>query len=189
MSSETVDLVLFEIAGVRYATELRAVRRISTVEFEQSVGYPLGRPAIGRRALVFHPTSAPYDEEAQLLIDAVLGVHTVPVDDEPPTTLFGLSVSADSVTDEARVTPSDAKSMVSPRVATSCAVVSSTGNVVAVNVALVAPASTVTVVGTLTAPGRELLRLAISATRSKGRLFIGSLPGGGMDHRCVADFD
>ena len=81
MSGETVDLVLFEIAGVRYATELRAVRRISTVEFEQSVGYPLGRPAIGRRALVFHPTSAPYDEEAQLLIDAVLGVHTVPVDD------------------------------------------------------------------------------------------------------------
>jgi len=79
--SETIDLVLFEIAGVRYATELRAVRRIGSVEPEMSVGYPLGRPTVGKRALVFHPTSTAHEVEAQLHIDAVLGVHTVPVDD------------------------------------------------------------------------------------------------------------
>ena len=41
----------------------------------------------------------------------------------------------------------------------SCAVVLSTGNVVTVNDALVAPAGTVTVGGTLADPGRLLLRL------------------------------
>lgn len=84
---------------------------------------------------------------------------TVPVDDEPPTTVEGLRLSAETVTDEAAVTLSAAKSVEVPRVATSCAVVLSTGNVVAVNDALEAPAGTVTLSGTLTAPGRELLRL------------------------------
>ena len=84
---------------------------------------------------------------------------TVPVDDDPPATVVGFSVSAESVTDDACVTPSAANSVVPPRVATSCAVVLPTANVVAVNDALVAPAGTVTVAGTLTAPGSELLRL------------------------------
>lgn len=79
--TETVDLVLFEIAGIRYATELSAVRRIGLVEADSSVGYPLGKPSIGKRALVFHPAAASHDVEAQLFIDAILGVHTVPVDD------------------------------------------------------------------------------------------------------------
>jgi hypothetical protein len=92
-------------------------------------------------------------------VGAALDSVTVPVDEAPPTTVVGLNVSAVTVVDGARVTPSAAKSVAPPRVAESCAVVLSTANVVAVNDALVAPAGTVTVAGTLTAPGRELLRL------------------------------
>lgn len=81
--SATVDLVLFEIGGVRYATELQNVVRIGSTDGEFSVGYPLGRPASGKRALVFTMPGADADHppEAQLLVDLVLGVHTVSVDD------------------------------------------------------------------------------------------------------------
>ena len=51
------------------------------------------------------------------------------------------------------VTPSAAKSVVLPSVAASCTVVPALGNVVIGNVALVAPAATVTLAGTLAAPG------------------------------------
>ncbi len=73
----SIDLVLFEIGGVRYAADLTQVRRIGQIEYEQSVGYPLGKPSLGTRALVFTGR----ETEAQLAIDAVLGVHTVPIDD------------------------------------------------------------------------------------------------------------
>ena len=49
--------------------------------------------------------------------------RTVPVDEAPPVTVVGLTVSDVKVVDCAWVTPSAAKSVVSPRVATSCAVV------------------------------------------------------------------
>ena len=80
MSTETIDLVLFEIAGTRFAADLGQIHRIGSVEADQSVGYPLGRPAIGKRALVFTATHTANGNqvEAQLCIDAVLGVHTVP---------------------------------------------------------------------------------------------------------------
>jgi hypothetical protein len=51
------------------------------------------------------------------------------------------------------VTPSEAKSVVLPSVAESCTVVPALGNVVIVKFALVAPAATVTLAGTLAAPG------------------------------------
>lgn len=73
----TIDLVLFEISGVRYAADLTQVRRIGSPEEEQSVGHPLGTPSTGHRALVF----SHHETEAQLAIDVVLGVHTVPLDD------------------------------------------------------------------------------------------------------------
>ncbi len=79
MSTATIDLVLFEIAGVRYATDLMQVRRIGSVG-EGLVAYPLGRPKYGKRALVFAAPGTD-EQEAQLAIDSVLGVHTVPVDD------------------------------------------------------------------------------------------------------------
>lgn len=79
--SQTVELVLFEIAGVRYASDLTQVRRIGVVEPEQSVGHPLGKPTLGRRALVFSTTVENREVESQLCVDAVLGVHAVSVDD------------------------------------------------------------------------------------------------------------
>ena len=81
--TETIDLVLYEIAGIQYASDLSQVHRIGTVEEHQSVGFPLGKPAIGKRALVFTVTDSKSGNqaEAQLSIDAVLGVHTVPLDD------------------------------------------------------------------------------------------------------------
>ncbi len=83
MSTETIDLVLFEIAGARFAADLGQIHRIGTVEAHRSVGYPLGKPTTGKRALVFTATHAANGNqvEAQLCIDAVLGVHTVPLDD------------------------------------------------------------------------------------------------------------
>ena len=83
----------------------------------------------------------------------------VPVDDAPPVTLVGLSVSDVSVTEGALVMLNAANSVVLPSVAVSVTVVLSTGNVVTVNVALLAPAGTVTAAGTLAEPGRLLLKL------------------------------
>ncbi|MEW6432458.1 MAG: Frizzy aggregation protein FrzB [Myxococcota bacterium] len=76
MSDEAVDVVLFEIAGVRFGADLAQVRRVDLDEPTESVGYPLGRPRDGRRALVFQPEDGP---ECRLAIDAVLGVRKIPV--------------------------------------------------------------------------------------------------------------
>ena len=82
---------------------------------------------------------------------------TVPVEELPPVTVVGLRASALSA--GALVMPRLANWVVLPSVAESCTVVLSTGNVVIVKVALVAPAGTVTVAGTLAEPGRLLPRL------------------------------
>lgn len=73
---EAVDVVLFEIAGVRYGADLAQVRRVDLDDPVGSVGHPLGQPAAGRRALVFHPDP---ETECRLPIDAVLGVQRIPV--------------------------------------------------------------------------------------------------------------
>ncbi len=71
-----VDLVVFEVAGIRYAADLGQVRRIDLDEPTESIGAPLGPCAVGRRALVFSPDPA---VERRLAIDQVLGVTRVPL--------------------------------------------------------------------------------------------------------------
>lgn len=71
-----IDLVVFEVAGVRYAADLSQVRRIDIDEPNESIGQPLGAPARGARALVF--TVADHAER-RLAIDQVLGVSRVPL--------------------------------------------------------------------------------------------------------------
>ncbi|PZR17321.1 MAG: Frizzy aggregation protein FrzB [Archangium gephyra] len=73
-----VDLVLFEVAGIRYAADLGQVRRIDIDEPTESIGHPLGPPARGNRALVF---SVADHAERRLAIDQVLGVSRVPLTD------------------------------------------------------------------------------------------------------------
>lgn len=73
---EEVDIVLFEIAGVRYGADLAQVRRVDTHDPTESVGFPFGQPSVGHRTLVFSPATG---EERRLVIDAVLGVKRVPV--------------------------------------------------------------------------------------------------------------
>lgn len=76
MIEALVDVVLFEIAGVRYGADLAQVRRVDHDDPTESVGFPLGRPVDGKRALVFVPEA---HTECRLAIDAVLGVRRVPV--------------------------------------------------------------------------------------------------------------
>ena len=83
-----------------------------------------------------------------------------PVEELPPTTLVGLTVTAESVGDGGGgFTPSAANSVVLPRVAESWTVVVLDGNVVMVKLALVAPAATVTLGGTVAALGRLLVNV------------------------------
>jgi hypothetical protein len=49
----SIDLVLFEVGGVRYGAELRQVRRVDSPQPDLDVGAPLGPCLSGRRALVF----------------------------------------------------------------------------------------------------------------------------------------
>ncbi|MDX2015279.1 MAG: Frizzy aggregation protein FrzB [Myxococcaceae bacterium] len=76
--SARVDIVVFEIGGLRYGADMTQVRRIDRLEPDASVGAPLGKPFEGRRALVFCPDG---DRELHLAIDTVLAVQSVPPDD------------------------------------------------------------------------------------------------------------
>ena len=79
---------------------------------------------------------------------------TVPVEDAPPATVVGLTVTAESAAVVAGgFTPIAANRIELPRVAESWTVVPALGNVVTVKLALVAPAAIVTLGGTLAAPG------------------------------------
>jgi hypothetical protein len=79
---------------------------------------------------------------------------TVPVADVPPTTVVGFTVIAESAAvGDGGFTPSAANRTELPSVAESWTVVPALANVVTVHVALVAPAATVTLDGTLAAPG------------------------------------
>src|SRR3954447_16142601 len=84
---------------------------------------------------------------------------TVPVDELPPTTADGLTVTADHVADAARVMLKAANSVVLLRLAVRDTVVLSTGKVVTVNDAVDAPGGMVTLGGTLAEPGKLLPRL------------------------------
>lgn len=74
----TVEIVLFEIGGTRYGTDMTQVRRIGKSSEVELVGLPLGAISQGKRALIF---TAESHREIGLPIDELLGVHSVPLDD------------------------------------------------------------------------------------------------------------
>ena len=74
--AEQIDLVIFEISGTRYGTDLGQVRRIDIDEPTESIGAPLGKPDRGGRALVF---DVGHGHERRLAVDNVLGVSRVPI--------------------------------------------------------------------------------------------------------------
>ncbi len=76
IAPEEIDLVVFEIAGARFAADLGQVSRIDIAEPTESVGHPLGAPHVGSRALVFSPGRG---LERRLSVDKVFGVSRVPV--------------------------------------------------------------------------------------------------------------
>lgn len=76
MSRDSVELVFFEIGGVRYGADLAQVIRVAAAELELDAGRPFGEPLHTTRALEFKPTSG---GRAHLLVDRVLGVKPIPV--------------------------------------------------------------------------------------------------------------
>ena len=77
MTSSTVDILLFEVAGVRFGTDASQVVRIDRPIEAASVGAPLGVPHTGARALVFRAGDG---ELHRLDIDKVTGVKTVAIE-------------------------------------------------------------------------------------------------------------
>ena len=75
--SANVDILLFEVAGVRFGADASQVVRIDRPIDEVSVGAPLGVPHEGRRALIFAAQSG---ELRRLDIDRVTGVKTVAIE-------------------------------------------------------------------------------------------------------------
>ncbi|MFZ5439618.1 MAG: Frizzy aggregation protein FrzB [Myxococcota bacterium] len=73
---EELELVVFDVAGARYAADLTQVRRIDLDDPTESVGPLLGTPARGHRALVFALADG---HERRLVVDHVHGVSRVPV--------------------------------------------------------------------------------------------------------------
>lgn len=73
---EAIDLVVFDVAGTRYAADLGQVRRVDLEDPAESVGQPLGAPSKGGRALVFTVGTG---LERRLSVDQVLGVSRVPI--------------------------------------------------------------------------------------------------------------
>jgi hypothetical protein len=73
----TVDILVFEIAGVRFGADATQVVRIDRPLDEVSVGAPLGQVAHGNRALIF---TDPSGGARRLDIDKVNGVKTIPIE-------------------------------------------------------------------------------------------------------------
>ena len=78
MSAATnIDLVVFELAGVRYGADLSQVIRLDVYDAASSVGSPLGPAREGTKALMI---DAGDGREWCLAIDTLHGVRSVPVE-------------------------------------------------------------------------------------------------------------
>lgn len=75
--SMTVDILLFEVGGLRFGADASQVVRIDRPVEEPSVGAPLGVPYVGNRALIFRAGGG---ELKRLDIDKVSGLKTVPIE-------------------------------------------------------------------------------------------------------------
>ena len=75
---DTVSLVLFEVAGARYAADLSQVVRLDFFDPACSVGTPLGAPRDGTKCLLI---DAQDGRQWCLAIDTLHGVRSVPVED------------------------------------------------------------------------------------------------------------
>ncbi len=76
-AEETVDLVVFELGGVRYGADLSQVIRLDFFDAQSSVGAPLGPAREGTRALMI---DAGDGRDWCLAIDTLHGVRSVPVE-------------------------------------------------------------------------------------------------------------
>lgn len=74
--AETVQLVLFEIGGARFAAELAQVAAIEAPVEALELEPRLGAPMLGRHALA---VDRPQAARRHLCIDAVLGFQQVPL--------------------------------------------------------------------------------------------------------------
>jgi hypothetical protein len=74
VSDEQVELLIFEVAGVRYGADASSVLRIDRAGETEEVGSPLGKPDKGGRALIF---SDEQGGERWLRVDSIEGVRTV----------------------------------------------------------------------------------------------------------------
>lgn len=74
---ENIDLVVFELGGVRYGADLSQVIRLDFYDAATSVGAPLGAPRLGTKALMI---DAGDGRDWCLAIDALHGVRSVPVE-------------------------------------------------------------------------------------------------------------
>ncbi len=74
--AETVELMLFEVAGVRYGVDLGQVASVTSPDPSLECARPLGQPLGTRRAIAFSPEPGIL---RHLAVDRVLGVKTVPL--------------------------------------------------------------------------------------------------------------
>jgi len=86
-----LSLVLFELAGTRYAADLSQVIRLDFYDARCSVGSPLGPPRSGNKCLMI---DAQDGRDWCLAIDTLHGVQRVPVDQlrRLPAIAFGGSI-------------------------------------------------------------------------------------------------
>jgi chemotaxis signal transduction protein len=75
--SENIDLVVFELDGIRYGADLSQVVRLDFFDSANSVGAPLGRPRSGLKALVINAEDG---RDWCLAIDVLHGVRSVPTE-------------------------------------------------------------------------------------------------------------
>jgi hypothetical protein len=74
---ESLNLVVFELAGTRYAADLTQVVRFDFYDSSCSVGVPLGPPRIGSKCLMI---DAQDGRDWCLAIDTLQGVRSVPIE-------------------------------------------------------------------------------------------------------------